>query len=77
MCVADILKRIGWVKKDLRRRDSRKGWEKPEVGDKVGDKKALYSKTYNLMSPTSPTFSEKNNSTPENNNHMQNPKTEI
>jgi hypothetical protein len=72
---------MGWVKKDLRRGDQRKGWEKPEVGDevrdKVGDKKTLIQQDLQEMSPTSPTFSQKNNLTPENNNYMQNPKTEI
>jgi predicted P-loop ATPase len=44
---------------------------------KVGDKETLIQQDLQEMSPTSPTFSQKNNLTPENNNHMQNPKTEI
>lgn len=86
MRVADILKRMGWVKKDLRRGDQRKGWAKHSCGGQgkgagrglpVEDNKTLIKQDLQEMSPTSPTFSQQNNSTPENNNQIQNPKIEI
>ncbi len=80
MRVAEILKRMGWTKKDTRSVLGRKIWISPgggKVEAKVAAPKTQTNTESQDSAATSPTFLEKNFLTGENNNFYSNPKTEI